>query len=164
MPLADSPRFNVSGTNGTAFTSASYDDLHRLTALSHSVPTITLWAQATEIFVSATSWPFQNNRTPATVMLLTMLGILNACITARRNFGVRRPVGALRRRLVALGWHRRPVQSPRFRLAPATSRRAAKREQVPALQSFVVRAGRSSSFSWGCGRSLGEDKIHSRPG
>jgi len=49
----------------------------------------TLWAHATETFVSATSWPFQQNRTPTTVLVTTLLMILFTSIYARRGFGVR---------------------------------------------------------------------------
>jgi RHS repeat-associated protein len=56
----------------------------------------TLWAHATETFVSATSWPFQHNRTPATVLLTTLLFLLCVIRSARRGFGARLSPAAAR--------------------------------------------------------------------
>lgn len=47
----------------------------------------TIWAKTTEALTAATAWPFQQNRTPATVLVTTLLMmILVASITGRRGW------------------------------------------------------------------------------
>jgi len=46
----------------------------------------TLWTRATETLTAATSWPFAEGRTPATVLLSTLLLVLFTIISARRGF------------------------------------------------------------------------------
>ncbi len=44
-----------------------------------------MWAKASEALSAAASWPLQHGRTPFTVLLVTLFGVLTASITARRG-------------------------------------------------------------------------------
>ena len=46
----------------------------------------TLWARTGEVLTAASSWPFAQGRTPATVLVTTLLMLLLLSITARRGW------------------------------------------------------------------------------
>jgi RHS repeat-associated protein len=70
----------------------------------------------TDALNAATSWPFQQNRTPVTVLITTLLFLLFASIHGRRGLGVRRSPAAvtwIRRALTRLLSVEQPARSPR---------------------------------------------------